>query len=234
MEEIQFRLLSDLNELVTTWCSPTKFVNEQGTKWEVPAHKPYLLCAVSPSILLYADRSVTPSVIRQLDVSTLPPRPLTPICEDKAIVSQFGSTSAARIVRPRNAQVYDMCHVQRGDKELVIAIDCDERYENGVVTAFDLATGDSVWSVEGQFPGMEYDLDAVGVTTDLRGHVFLSDWNNHCVQVFSPEGTYLGPVMRRERPRCERIHWNEATSSLVAQCNKNDLYDIRVLKVIGC
>ena len=63
-----------------------------------------------------------------------------------------------------------------------------------------------------------------GVTTDGQGHVFVTDENNKCIQIFSAGGKYVGVLLKEGQqglgePR--RVRWNDATSSLVVAHKKD-------------
>ncbi len=251
-DEIQFRLQTDLTHIVTTWeplQGPFKFwIPDEGEKHvDVVLQNPHVLCSASPGVLLFEDRSGTPSVIRQLDVSSSTPRPLTPIChdDDETIRWQVGPYSGifstaqlmcqtAHILhRKCKQEVQDMCYIDDGGQEIVV-VACGE----GGLETFDLANGDRTWEAKGRLPGMEHALNAWGVTSNGRGEIFVADWDNSCIQMFSVDGAYLGPLLERrgnDTRRCSRILWNEATSSLLAafQPEEGAIFDLRMLKVDG-
>ena len=44
---------------------------------------------------------------------------------------------------------------------------------------------------------MENEMEAWGVTADGCGHLYVSDWANECIQMFTIDGDYLGPVLKK-------------------------------------
>ena len=66
---------------------------------------------------------------------------------------------------------------------------------------------------------MKQRMDARGVTTDGRGHLFVADFQkgNSSIQMFSVDGQYLGCLMKDVETHgfpC-RIHWCKKTASLL-------------------
>ena len=67
----------------------------------------------------------------------------------------------------------------------------------GGVFAYKTETGKLQWSLKEKQPGMEKDMDAHRITTDDRGNLFVSDYANRCMQMFSvSDGRYLGCLFR--------------------------------------
>ena len=59
-------------------------------------------------------------------------------------------------------------------------------------------------------PSMEYDMRPVGVTTDGRGHLYVADWKNDCVHMFSvSDGLYMGCLLKGSEiaGNPENIRW---------------------------
>ncbi len=102
------------------------------------------------------------------------------------------------------------------------------------IRTFDMNTSNLEWRVSGILPGMQEEMKAQGVTTDGRGHIFVSDFNNECVLMFTLDGTYLGAL----QPDQERglgvplwILWSEATSSLIVVHAKENRRSISFVNV---
>ena len=111
--------------------------------------------------------------------------------------------------------IYDMCCTRYlgDDKNVVVAT----HGENGVFAYYTNANT-LAWKAGGRFPGMSQEMNAYGVTMDGRGHLFVCDGNNCCVQMFSVDGRYLGPMkiegqVSRLFPKW--ISYSRSTSSLV-------------------
>ena len=60
-----------------------------------------------------------------------------------------------------------------------------------------------------------------GVTTDKRGHLFVTDYNNECIQTFSAsDGQYLGLLMKGSEAIGDifSVKCSTESSSLVVAC----------------
>ena len=61
-------------------------------------------------------------------------------------------------------------------------------------------------------------MSPYGVTTDGRGHLFVCDQQNACVQMFSTDGVYMGTVLlTRENGMFEPslLRWSDRMSALI-------------------
>ena len=175
----------------------------------VPQHKPSVICTgATPSTLLYVNEAKEPRDIYWLDLSDGKPKP----------------AAGKRVIHTR--QSYIMCFTRDGDKHLVVVVD----HTQGIF-AYNADSGKLAWQVCGKLPGMEKYPDAVGVTTDGRGHLFVSDhWDgNDCIQMFSvSDGQYLGCLKKDiiDFSGPGRLYRCEATS-LVCSC----LTDLKVINI---
>ena len=89
---------------------------------------------------------------------------------------------------------------------------------NGQLCAYNMHTGEMVWTVQGKLPGTDKDICGVAVTSDGNGHLFVCDTNNNCVQMFSADGSYQGrlEIADQERPgELKTIRWCSSSSSLI-------------------
>ena len=67
--------------------------------------------------------------------------------------------------------------------------------------------------------GLEKKIYSYGLTTDKRGHLFVTDYNNECIQMFSAsDGQYLVPLMKGVEiiGGIVSVHWS--ASFLVVSC----------------
>ena len=155
-------------------------------------HEPGRLCTVSPSTLLYVDKSKKPYEVHMLDCSETKPKPS---------------------VGPRNVEVgvtgRSTCFVKDGNEQLLMIAE-DHLY------AYDLVEGKlkyhikcSNWSRWG----------AVGVASDGRGHMFVCKGQTGSIDVYSvSDGKSLGCLIRKgeQGMGCPyRVQWCETKSSLV-------------------
>ena len=74
-----------------------------------------------------------------------------------------------------------------------------------------------LWSVEGAVDG-KTEIRCVSVATDGRGHLFVCDEANECIQLFSTDGLYIGCLVRQGEhglgePRL--VRWCKKSSSLI-------------------
>ena len=90
-----------------------------------------------------------------------------------------------------------------------------------VFYAYDMDTNELVWGVKGQMPANQENLFAVAITTDGSDHLFVSDRNNACVQMFSTDGVYMGAILEERFGSIGDICWCDGNSSLiVVHCKK--------------
>ena len=165
----------------------------------VAPHNPWNLCTVGSSFLLYEDRSKKPRDIHCLDFNESKPKFL----KEKSLTTSL-------------SYLYDMIKVRNGGDELIVAAS----FESGI-HCYSTTTKTLKWRVAGKLPGMQEALNSVGLATDRRGHLFVSDGydGNRCIQMFSiSDGWYLGCLIKRNEqglgcPR--RIFWHSASHSLV-------------------
>lgn len=159
--------------------------------------RPMRICVSSSSSLLYIDHKKHPHEATWLDCNRSPP-------ELKA---------DANVTHVQQDIVWDMCCVQDRNKHLLLTTGGFDG-----VNAYNTDTDQVEWCKKGTLTGMEEQMMAEGVTTDGRGHVFISDESNRCIHMLSNKGSYLGVLLKEGeqglgRPRL--VHWCSETSSLV-------------------
>ena len=187
-------------------------------------HEPDAICTgATPSILLYEDTSKTPRDVHCLDLSGSEPKP----------------ASGKPVIHTQNNNIDDMCFVQDGDKQLLIVTVTDEYNESGdtdEIFAYNTETDKLEWTFCGKVPGMEKKMIAYGVTTDGRGHLFVGNYENNCILMFSvSDGQHLGCLLKDVETfkNPNKIYWCEETSSLIAtECDEDiDKYLVKVISV---
>ena len=181
----------------------------------VAPHNPEALYAVTPSTLLYTDSSKSPRDIHWLDLSELQPKP----------------AAGKRVIHTKQHKIYDMCCTQDGDEQLLVVT---ARHDG--LFAYNTITGKLEWKVDGKLPGMEKDIDCIGVTMDKNGHLFVCDYSNgnKCIHLFrASDGQYLGCLIKDEKElgAPALIHWCENTSSLITVCCCNGEFYINAISV---
>lgn len=122
-----------------------------------------------------------------------------------------------------------LCCMQEGDKHLVVATHCSY-----TLSAWNAKTDELEWSVDGVLPGMNV-IEPFGVVSDGRGHLFVCDVGNACVQMFSADGKSMGAVLRAGKQGLGKpwlITWCDKMSSLVVAhiCQDSGAYQISVIK----
>ena len=129
------------------------------------------------------------------------------------------------------SKIWDMCCVLDGEKRLLVT-SCGLIHG---VQAHDTSSKNKLqWQVKGMLSGMEKNLEAAAVAADGRGHLFVVDYANSCVQMFRTDGTYMGAILKYadNRPsRQWRICWCAGQSSLVVASMQDNSYHIGVFKI---
>ena len=101
-----------------------------------------------------------------------------------------------------------------------------------------MRTGKLQWNVNGNIPGVDKRMIPTDVTTDGRGHLFVCDINNACLQMFSTDGHILEAfdldilkVKNKGVATPHHICWSSDLSSLVVVFENNKKHFIAVIKV---
>ena len=136
--------------------------------------QPAKLSSLSPTSLVYLDSSTSSLVT--VDCHT--------------------STPSQRLPRGKlpKKEITDMCCVHGEDSKLVVVV-----FKDGKLCAFNALSSVLQWETEQDMPDpkvAQNSLQAGGVTTDGRGHLFVCDLGNKWVQKFSLDGKYLERVVR--------------------------------------
>ena len=120
----------------------------------------------------------------------------------------------------------DMCFAYEGTTK-IFSVEPD--YE--VIEAFSVK---KLWRLEDYEPdGMEFVMEPSGITADGRGHLFICDTANNCIQIFDTDGTYLCPVNCNGEVKLgtpDRVAWSKTESALVVAHSVTD----RVLEKVIC
>ena len=185
----------------------------------VAPHKPGVMCAATPSILLYVDASKSPRDVHWLDLSESQPKP----------------AAGKRVIHAQQDIFRDMSFSKDGNKQLLLVAGGD-----GGLFAYDTEMDKLEWKVEEMLPGMKYKFNAFGVATDGHSHLFVSDFanphkdGNGCLQMFSvTDGQYLGCLMKDKEYLGNplRIFWCEKMSALLAAVLLKGKYHFSVINV---
>ena len=172
-------------------------------------------CNVTPETLAYTDCKQNKQVVRWLDCRSYPPVPTN-------------KKTNIQIKHTDNHSIQDMCCVTFIKNNLLITA---QSY--GGVNAYVAGTDYLKWHVGGDQPGIDKWMNAVGVTTNGWGQLFVSDMSNKCIQMLSTNGAFLDTVLRREKLGVwnpQRIRWCDKANSLVIAHEKQGLFSIDVFQ----
>ena len=135
-----------------------------------------------------------------------------------------------------NTFTTSMCRVEYDNQELLVTPYhkgglFDGKDESGIC-AYNTRTGKLQWNADGVIPGVD------NVATDGRGHLFVCDTNNTCLQMFSTDGNFLQAfdldvlkVKNKGVATPHHICWSSGTSSLVVVFENNKKHFIAVIKL---
>ena len=182
----------------------------------VSSHRPGRLCTASSSMLLYEDQSKDPREVRWLNCSTSPPKP-----------ANFAAGACS--THTQQDIVWDMCCVKHEHEKLVVTT---KGYQG--VYAYNTTSDKVQWHMKGKVAGMKQEICAEALTTDGLGHLFVCDRDNECIQIFTVDGTYMGPLLKERRQSLEqplKLRWNKFKISLVIAHTKHEHYAISVIPV---
>ena len=115
--------------------------------------------------------------------------------------------------------VEDMCYVQQQRRSLLV-LACGI----GGVRVYNTSSRRLEWSVNGMLPGMDKVLDVMRITADEDGHVFVLDFNNNCIHMFTVNGKYITTLLREGEEglgQMKVIRWSEGLSALIVLHQKD-------------
>ena len=192
-------------------------------------YRPGVMCAASPTMLLFeaykGDALAVPGPtdppreVRSLDLSTTSVHCL----EDKTMTLTPGGS------------IFDMCFVERGSKRLLVTIQYTmiQEVKKSRIYTYDTDTKTLVWSIGGKLPGMKKVIDPESVTTDGRGHLFVTDNNNGCIHQITIDGDYVGVVLtagEQDLGKPKIVRWWKDSSSLIVAHEKDIKHTISVFQ----
>ena len=171
------------------------------------------LNTIAASTLIYVDGSRKPFEVHWLDLNELKPKP----------------AAGKSVIHTQLDEIKDICFVQDGVKHLLIVAARDAG-----LFAYNTETDKLEWKVDDKVSGREKALDARGVTTDEHGHLFVADYTNECIHMFSTsEGYYLGRLIKGVETLGNpgRVHWSADTSSLLAACFLQGKWHLQLINI---
>ena len=180
----------------------------------VAPHEPVMLCKATPSSLLYADWSKIPFEVQWWDLSDAQPKP----------------AAGKRVIHTQQRNIRDMCYVQNGGKEFLIIAAGREG-----VFAYNTLLDKLEWKLDGTLPGMEKDIAACRVATDGLGQLFVADYDNRCIQMFSvSDGSYLRCLVvkgAKSLGRPDKIRYCKKSSRLLSMCWWKGSWHLKMISV---
>ena len=117
----------------------------------------------------------------------------------------------------KGEQITDMCFINGNKRETVI---CCYSGLSGIYARN--WSNRLLWSVEGAVDGKK-EINCVSVATDGRGHLFVCDEANKCIQLFSRDGLYIGRLIKSGEHGLGvpgLVRWCKKTSSLIIAHSK--------------
>lgn len=159
----------------------------------MPTH----MCTYGPDTLLVKDSFSLVYPCAWLDCSADPPK----------------GSHTLTFKKLKSERLRDWCRTQ---ELLVIAT-------HRRLAAFLMSSGCLKWVASGTIPNCKYSMKAARVTTDGNGNIFVLDWLNECVQMFSTDGKFIRTVLKTgEHGVCSMrcMRWDTKTSSLVVGHHK--------------
>ena len=100
------------------------------------------------------------------------------------------------------------------------------------IQAVNLHSGNIEWSVEEMNAKMKDKFKPTSVTADTNGRIFVCDFGNGCIQIFSEkDGRYVGSLLKKGEQGLgfpKLIRWNKDRNILVVLYN---VYHIQKLHV---
>ena len=192
-----------------------KNLTEIITTHSVAQHQPQGLIKAAPSTLIYVDAGQTPAGVHWLQCEAAVP------------------TTDARVRHVNYARQTGSlsCHAQNGDNQLLLFVsDSRER-----IIAHNVENGIIQWQTGDNLPGMAHPLDVRGIAVGGRGHLFVCDFNNYAIQMFSvSDGQYLGCLIKegdQSFGKPARISCCKMTSSLVVAHLVDRKWTISVIRL---
>ena len=162
-----------------------------------------------PSSLLYANRSEQSQEIKRLDCTVSPPK----------------------LIKEKQFQVEDnlndMCPVYLENNKHLVVTTHDQIYKEGfLICAHDPGKKIREWSVT---ETLFEPLSPQGLATDGKGQLYVCDWNNACIQMFSSGGDYQGVLLRQGEQGLKKpwsVRWCTTKSLLVVLHGKDEMVDL--------
>ena len=105
------------------------------------------------------------------------------------------------------------------------------------IHCYSITTKSLKWSVSGNLPGMQNPVNALGLTSDGRGYLFVCDgmFGNRCIQMFSiSDGQYLRCLIKKGEQGLGlpyRICWHSASHSLTVAHLMGGIWSLSMINI---
>ncbi len=177
------------------------------------SYNPIILCAHADGQLLYVEKLTylhsLPSVRFSKKVYALRFQP-----------SRARESHLLTTLPKEHDVISGMRHVVTGGVRLLVVV-------GEGMSAYNTDSGELEWVAK---VIAEKPFAPHSVTSDGRGHLFVSDTANRCIQVFSTEGTHLGPILSEDKwdlGSPTSLDWADSIPALVVQTDK---HEVKVIK----
>ncbi len=164
---------------------------------------------------MYEDLYRTPSCIRWLD------------CSKK----EAGPAPDREAIQIQNENIYDMCIVTNGGKQLLVTVD-PESSGKRAINAYNIESGKLQWTLSGRFGNMKCKMCPRSICTDNNENIFVLDEKNNCIVIVSVNGKYIDLVMQGDKVICEAdwIRWTEGNNFIVNHSDTRNNQYISIFK----
>ena len=102
------------------------------------------------------------------------------------------------------------------------------------IFAYCLQSGALLWDYCDTIGDNTDVMSATDVATDGNNKIFVCDDGNGCVHVFSPDGAYVGDLIRKEERGLGlpfKISWNERNKSLLVAHKRDEIVHVSSVKI---
>ena len=170
--------------------------------------EPTRMCVTLSNILLYKNLfglHKQRNGVKWLDCQTSSPCPVNG--KNTTFLHQLSDKLS------ENDQMWDMTVVRHKKHDLLVITT-----HAGKMMAVDIRSDRCQWQASEYIPNKRYPLRAMGVTADCNGHLFVRDWNNGCIHLYSVDGKFVKTLLEKGDHGIQtirRIRWCDKNSSLI-------------------
>ena len=136
--------------------------------------------------------------------------------------SSASTTTFNAVTNTKEDYIEDICCVEDSDEPLLMTTHSLKRR----LCAYNTRVNKREWIIKG--------TNALGVTSDGRGHLFVCDPDKDCVQVYSTDGECRGVLISKGESglgKPMKIRWQKKTSSAVIAHVIGNIWHISSVRV---